>query len=348
MKVAPATDADRSAWDAYVAGVPKNLPMNRYAWKEILERAYGVTTLFLAAEDEEGQVCGVLPTYMTTGFNGTEGVFSLKGGLVANNDEAAEALVSCLESFCRERKVSSCLLTSGFVEKQTPYRPMTRNTMIMDIMASEEAQWDALRSKTRNMLRKAVAGGLVAERGFHNLDGFYDIYASLMLDKKITLLSKGLFRALAHSLGPDAELISAKKDSRIVGGVLVLFGSEVATYPWQASAPDAHDLAPNQFLIWEALKSCRERGISMLDMGECTVGGSVYLFKKNFGGRPLNVHYYESPPGYWANGRKSALANGRRLTGVVAARIASRLANNSPAWARRRVGPWIKAKGRIV
>jgi hypothetical protein len=88
VKVASTADADRHAWDAYVAGVPMNLPMNRYAWKEVLERSYGVKTLFLAAEDEDGQVCGVLPTYMTTGFNGTEGVFSLKGGLLAENDEA--------------------------------------------------------------------------------------------------------------------------------------------------------------------------------------------------------------------------------------------------------------------
>jgi predicted N-acyltransferase len=346
VNVAPATAAGRKAWDIYVDNASTNLPTNRYAWKEILERSYGVRTLFLTAEDETGRVCGVLPTYLTRGFNGTERMFSLKGGLVAESDEAAAAMVSYLESFCRERRVSSCLLTSGYVEKPTPYLSMVRNTMVMDIEPAEESQWDALRAKTRNMIRKS--GGLIAERGFQNLDRFYGLYASLMLEKKIAPLSKGLFLTLADSLGSDAELIVAKKDDKAVGGLLILFGRNVATYPWQASAPEARDLAPNQFLIWEALRSCRERGISTLDMGECTLGGSVYHFKKNFGGRPRDVHYYQSPPGYWANGRKSALAGGQRLIGAVTARIAYRLANDSPAWARKRVGPWMKAKGRIV
>lgn len=348
VKVASTADADRHAWDTYVAGVPMNLPMNRYAWKEVLERSYGVKTLFLAAEDEDGQVCGVLPTYMTTGFNGTEGVFSLKGGLLAENDEASAALVSYLEGFCRERRVSSCLLTSGYVERRTPYQSTLRNTMVMDLAEDEEAQWGALRSRSRRMIRKGTASGLVAERGFHNLHQFYDIYVALMLDKKIRVHARRFFAQVAESIGSESELIVAKKDGEVVGGIFLLFGAGIATYPWVCSRPDSLALSPNQFLLWEAIRSCLARGIFTLDMGECTIGGGVYQFKKTFGGRPRDVHYYQSPPGYWANGRKSGPATGRRLTGVVAARIASKLANSSPAWARRRVGPWMRAKGRIV
>ena len=218
--------------------------------------------------------------------------------------------------------------------------------MCMDVKETEEAQWDNLRGKTRNMIRKSHTSGLVAVRGFDNLDEFYDIYLSTMLEKKILPISKKMFGLMEKSLGPNVELITAHKNGIVVGGIIVLFGSDIATYPWQACLPEFREFAPNQFLIWEALKSCRERGIYRLDMGESTVGGSVYSFKKNFGGVPQEIYYHQKSermgqslnvPHYWS-----------RLTGKVTYQIATVMANNSPHMVRGKANVWLKSKGRIV
>ncbi len=342
-------DADKNQWDEYLLSVPNRLPMNSYAWKEILERAYGVETVFWAARDETGRICGVLPTYITSGFKGVKNIISLKGGLVAESNEIAYEMIECLDAWRGQLKNSNCLITSGSVQLNTPFDSIVRNTMVIEIYEREEDQWNSLRGKTRNMLRKAYSAGLKTERGFDNLDVFYNLYRSVMQENKVRPVSRQLFDVMQVCLGSDMELITASKNGEIVGGIILLFGTDLGVYPWQASNARTRDFATNQFLIWEAMNSCRERGVSMLDMGECVVDGSVYLFKKNFGGQPRDVYYFSSDADLAIKKGFNILTYGvQAAVGRMASKSASLIEQTSPQWVRSKVENWIKSKGRII
>ena len=348
MKVGLTTEADSRRWDVYLDSAPSTAPLNRYAWKEILERSYEVTTQFLIASNDEGAICGVLPTYATGDFVGTTRVYSLRFGLVADDDGVAKVLLSHLNDLWAESGAASALVTSGYTRRDTPLQEISKTTMMMDIAESEEAEWNSLKDKTRNMIRKGCARNMVAERGFHNLQDFYDIYCAVMLQKGIPIQSLQFFRTVVETLRAQSELIVAKRDDRVIGGLLVLFGKEVAIYPWQCSLPESQQYATNQFLLWETIKSCLQRGIPKLDMGECVEGGSVYFFKKNFGGRPQQVYYYaDEPLRRSGNGRRSKPTRARAL-GYLNSQIGLTLTQRSPLWLRRQAGPWVRARGRIL
>ena len=348
MKIRLATEADSWLWDEYLDSAPSNAPLNRYAWKEILECSYGVRTRFLIASSDGGDICGVLPTYSTGDFVGTTRVYSLRFGLVADSDDIAKVLLSHLSDLRGENGAASTLVTSGYTKRDTLLQEITKTTVVMDLAESEEAEWRSLRDKTRNMIRKGCASDLVAERGFHNIRAFYDIYCAVMLQKGIPIQSLRFFRTVVETLRAQSELIVAKRDDRVIGGLLILFGKEVAIYPWQCSLPESQQYATNQFLLWEAIKACLQRGIFKLDMGECTEGGSVYRFKKNFGGRSQDIYYYAGePPGRAGNGRRSKPARARAL-GYLNSQIGRTLSQRSPHWLRRRVGPLVRARGRIL
>lgn len=344
MKVILATDTDRERWDEYLDSKPFIAPLNRFGWKAVLERSYRVRTRFLIAANRDGEVCGVLPTYAVRGVTGVPRSYSLRFGLVANNDAVASALISELGQQCQEENIESILVTSGYTSFRTPLSVNRKTTLTMELQRTAEDEWEALRSKTRNMIRKSSANGLVVERGIHNLARFYDTYCETMLPKRIPLLNLDFFATVAEVLGDRSELIVAKKDQRVIGGIFVLFGNDIAIYPWQCSLPEFQKFAPNQLLIWEAIKSCIQRRTFRLDMGESTLGGSTYLFKKNFGGTDHDVYYYSMESSRTKSRRRSI----QQAAAFVGSRIPGVLIERSPDLVRRSVGRWMKSRGRIV
>ena len=89
--------------------------------------------------------------------------------------------------------------------------------------------------------------------------------------------------------------------------------------------------------------------MSMLDMGECVVDGSVYLFKKNFGGQPRDVYYFSSDADLATKRGFNILTYGvQAAVGRMASKSASLIEQTSPQWVRSKVENWIKSKGRII
>ena len=234
-------------------------------------------------------------------------------------------------------------MTSGYQRIDTGFQGTEKKTIMMELRRDENSVWKSFRDKTRNMIRKAQKSGLTAERGFHNLRPFYNVYASNMLKKGIAIHSFKFFEKISEKMGGDAELIVAKKNGMPIGGTLALFSKDIAIYPFQAASIDSQRFAPNDFMVWETIRSCIDRGISKLDMGESREGGNVYRFKTNFGGKPQDIHYYTIA------GKSEFSEKGQRTK-----RPRSRLSlkggilSKSPHWLARNMGAWIKSKERLI
>ena len=145
------------------------------------------------------------------------------------------------------------------------------------------------------------------------------------------------------ALGERADLLVAKRGGESVAGTVVLRTAATAMYPFQAARPDVLPLAPNPLMVWTVAKDCIARGIGLLDMGEAVEGGSIYRFKKNFGGEPVPVYYYASDA--VSVGQPTAavpqrsISLGRFRRGLLAA---------SPLALRKRAGIRRTRRGRII
>lgn len=342
MRIRLARQSDRAAWNAYLDRSGSRPPLNMYEWKDILEATYRVKTYFFVASDENGGIRGILPAYVTRSAPGKRKLFSLRFGCVGEDNDTRNRLISHAKGACLKNGIAFYSVTSGYDRIDTDLCETAKKTVFMKLPDTHEEAWKGLRDKTRNMIRKAAKSGITAERGFRYLKDFYNIYAANMVDKGVPIHSFAFFRNVAEKIGDRAELIVAKNSGCVIGGILVLFSRSTAIYPFQASLRGFWKSAPNDLLVWETIKSCIQREVYRLDMGESAEGGGTFKFKTNFGGRPRDIFYYTAGSDDKSRRQRNTARN--RSIASVRDNLLSRL----PFSLKKNVGLWRKKRGRII
>jgi hypothetical protein len=104
--VVVATCSDAAAWDAFVQQQPDASGYHLWGWKAIFEGVFGHRTEYLAAR-RDGRLVGVLPLVLFESAIFGRFVVSLPfvnyGGVVADDDQAAAALVARAGEITRPR-----------------------------------------------------------------------------------------------------------------------------------------------------------------------------------------------------------------------------------------------------
>jgi len=88
IAVRPLAAADEAAWDTYVLAQPGSHFAQRTAWRTLTREFFGVEARWSLARDAAGRIVGALPL-----FRGKDALFSAPGGLLAEDDVAATALL---------------------------------------------------------------------------------------------------------------------------------------------------------------------------------------------------------------------------------------------------------------
>lgn len=292
MPVLKATDEQKDEWNRFSNTMTGSLPLNRYEWRNILRDSYDIEPLFVYSVDESDQMRGIAATYVTEDIYGRKNIFSTRYGLLAADDDCLAEIMHFLKDYCVTNGIKRQQFTTGESFLNLTRFSSQRKTMQLPISETVDRTWDALKSKTRNMVRKAINEGLKVEEGKEHIHRFYEIYVDSMLGLNVPMHSKLFFVNVMKEFGDDAELSVVYRDGKALAGMITLFGLSTASYPWQASLSGMNKYAPNQLLLWQTMKSCAERKISVLDMGESVENEPVYVFKRNFGGNPVPVHYF--------------------------------------------------------
>lgn len=287
-----AGESDENIWDEFADASGVN-PLNRFFWKRVLEKAYGVRTDFSLCAGADGRLSGILAAYTIRDWKGVPAFFSIRHGL-AGDSRSRQALIA---RFVAEASSSAArrVLVASVEKTECGLSEHIRKTIELRLGSDEQAVWMSLKDKTRNLIRKAEKNSVSIARGTGYLDAFYRIYVSVMRGNGVIPHSRRFFRSLFVESAGRAELIVALKAGVVLGGMVLVKGVTRAVYPFQASVREGMKLAANQFLIWEAMKECARKGISVLDMGESREQDEVYSFKINFGGVPSDIFYYSLP-----------------------------------------------------
>jgi hypothetical protein len=131
--------------------------------------------------------------------------------------------------------------------------------------------WDELPSNARQGVRKAQRMGATAgAESADSLDEFHRLHVGLRATK-FHMLAQPLeyFTALGREFGAgDLALISARSDSELVAGVVLLKWGDVAYYKFNASRVDGMKMHANDLCMWTAINYAKEEwGCSTLDLG---------------------------------------------------------------------------------
>jgi FemAB-related protein (PEP-CTERM system-associated) len=291
-------DADRARWDAFVLATPHATFFHRAAWREVIESVFGHRTMFLFAE-RAGRIVGVLPLARQKSMLFGDALISLPfcvyGGVVAVDDEAANALLEAAETRATGLGVGhlECRNTS-------PLTVGTRDgwsttdlyvTFRKEIGSDHDANMLAIPRKQRAMVRKGIKAGLVGAID-DDLDRFFALYADNVHRHGTPAQSRRYFEVLKGSFGDDCQVLTVTTpQGAAVSSVLSFrFRDEILPY-YAGDAVASRETAANDFKYWELMRRSADAGCTLFDYGRSKVGTGPYDFKRNWGFTPQPLAY---------------------------------------------------------
>jgi len=283
-------------WDEYVNKSPLGTFYHLTAWKEVIEKTFGLKSLYLTAVSDADQIEGIFPMFLMKDIFGRKYLVSNPSsnyaGLCTDNKEtginlmnrAQEIAVDCKAQYLEMRQMADEIFDlptkKDFV------------TMFLKLHGNEELVWkNSLEAKTRNQIRKAEKADLTVDLGSKYLDDFYRVLSVNFRDLGTPIYPKEFFRNILEGFKGLSDLIVVKYQNKVIGGMLFICYKKVFSDPWASSLKEYNRLCANNMLYWEAIKYACRNGFEYFDFGRSTVDSGTYNFKKQWGAEPVQLNY---------------------------------------------------------
>ncbi len=324
--VRAARDADRAAWDRFVAALPSADPLQAWAWGEVA-RTGGERPDRIIATNPDGAIRGVAQVLVRDATAGRRVLYVPHGpawdASAPDGDTVLDALIDGLRVRGREER--------GIVVKVDPRATaavpgarlravlrgrrlrraradlQARTTRIVDLRPGAEAVFAGLEKDTRNLVRRSGREG-VRTRVVRNADeaayaAFARLLAATGARANFRVRPLDALRTIARGFAPsgDAYLVLADLDDEPIAGCLALATGPRAFYLYAASRRDGPRLkhANGAYAaLWACIEALAGDGRETLDLWGIVEPGDetadpgwagFSLFKRGFGGAPL-VH----------------------------------------------------------
>jgi FemAB-related protein (PEP-CTERM system-associated) len=299
-----ATETERAPWDDYVearlarrtadAHASDVTGYHSWSWRGVFARSFGHDSVYLIARRQgQSAIEGILPlTEIRSRLFGrslTSLPFVNYGGVVADSDEAAQALVAEAIRLARSRACRHVELRH--IDRRFGDLPCKEHKVTMRL-ALQAGMWDRLDRKVRNQVRKAEKSGLVAVRGGSELLGeFYRVFARNMRDLGTPVYGRRFFAEVLAAFPDRARLVVVRLKDRPVAAALTYRTGGTIEVPWASSVRDYNSLCPNHLLYWTVMEAAVAEGGVLLDFGRSTPDEGTYNFKAQWGAKAVPLHW---------------------------------------------------------
>jgi FemAB-related protein (PEP-CTERM system-associated) len=286
-------EGDYSRWDSFVRQSDKGTFFHLSGWKLVLERAFNYNTYYLYTE-QAGEITGVLPLghikSLLFGNTLISVPFCVYGGILAVNDDAASALRRKAIELAEKLGVDALELKNRVPSDSGWPVKNLYVTFRKEISADAEENLKAIPRKQRAMVRKGINAGLCGEFS-SDADRFFRVYSESVRNLGTPVMPAKYFRILQEVFGSACDVLMITHEGQDIAGVMSFYYKDEVLPYYGGSIPLARNLKGNDFMYWELMRQCGERGIRIFDYGRSKVGAGSYSFKKNWGFTPEPLHY---------------------------------------------------------
>ncbi len=202
--------------------------------------------------------------------------------------------------------ISKLLFHSGSGLKKFSFRGVRKpfaneHSLVIDLSLPEEELLKQMREKGRYNLKLAERNRVTVQRfddtaamgGRFAFDEFYKLLAKTAGKQGFRAHPKSFYETLLGFLGPKkmASLFVAQHEGKIVGGVLIIWYGDTATYYYGASSYANRALQAPYLLHFMVIREAKQRGLKYYDFFGTSPPDNpshhlagVTEFKKKFGG----------------------------------------------------------------
>ena len=300
---------DAARWDAYVRSRPESHFGQRAAWRALTESTFPVRSCYSLAE-RGGTIVGVLPL-----FAKEHELFSAPGGLLADDDAAAEALLAPARERVKREKLRWLELRDQRVRWPGLATSTEHLTLELALEPTVDQQWKAFDAKLRNQIRKGEKSSFGLRWGREHVGDFHRVLLENLRDLGTPVRGADYFRRALAALDDDADLLVLDLDGAPVGTMFTVVQGSRMTDPWASSLRRVLARCPNHVLYWAALRRAIELGLTRFDFGRSQRGAGTWSFKTQWGAEPVQLYYQ------YALGTAAAVPTLEAQKGALAAAV---------------------------
>lgn len=290
------TDSESSVWDSFVQSCHDATPYHLFKWKMVIAKSFGHNCYYLSAVNNNGEWQAVLPlVHMHSKLFGNFLIsvpFVNYGGILYKGDAAAGILLEEAEGLRRSLGATHVELRhAGRCFDSIPAKHH-KVTMLLDLAADVDSQWNTFNAKLRNQIRKAQKSGLQFVSGHLDLlDSFYEVFAYNMRDLGTPVYAKSFFQNILEAFPESTRIFAVYHNREVIAAGLGSWFRKTLEIPWASSINEYKIFCPNNMLYWEAIQFAIRNGFSQFDFGRSTLNEGTYNFKRQWGARPVQLYW---------------------------------------------------------
>lgn len=334
------TAPERAAWDAYVRAAPGGLPLHLSGWRDVLHATYGYETDYLMAWADDA-VVGVLPLFFVPSRLTGRRAMTLPGGLCAESEDAAAALLARGWQTAVSRDARRLVLQD--TRRAWPDAGQTHEQHVFwlcELPETADGLWRALDGNIRRQVRIARRNELRAQidRTGDLLDPFYDVFSRFVHQAGTPVFGRDFLAHVIDVFPGGFNIVVVWQGQRPIAGYFQLEMGETVYGMWGAALPDTLSLRPVYLAIWEMLADAIEQGFAYLDMGRSPAASNASKFKGQWGGVSRPVYQQIWQPGSAEAGQSVT----HQLQSDGKFHLFTQLWPRLPLGWSRRLGPWLR------
>ncbi len=269
---------------------------HRPAWLKAVEAGTGQKACGFVTQ-QMGVITGWLPlTDAHSALFGRAMVssgFGVGGGILAETQEATQALAGAAQYHAIRNSVASVELRGGVVPNGWNGVSDKHAGFIAELAEDDEAQLLAIPRKARAEVRKGLKGELDIRIGRSDSDlaAHYAVYSESVRNLGTPVFPKALFKAMIEGFPSSADILTVYSGDEPVSSVLSFYHEGAVMPFWGGGTFAARSLRANELMYYKLMCHSRSLGMSHFDFGRSKTGSGPYNFKKNWGFEPAPLTY---------------------------------------------------------
>ena len=298
--IGPAASSKRAAWDEFVAAQGGSF-YHLYDWKDVNEQCLGHHCEYLASQDAEGAITGVLPLVLVKsrifGRILCSMPFMNYGGPVAATPQAADELI-------RHAMLRTEALDADYLELRCPVALETtmavstrKISMIVPLVEDADALFNSFSQKHRKNIRRAQKNNLEVRKG--GLDLLDNFFATLELSWRslgTPMYSRSYFERILKTFPDNTSIYSCDLAGKPVAVAMIGHFNGVVEGMWAGARQELRHLDANYVLYWEMLRDACQAGHKLFHLGRSTSHSGAEQFKSKWNAEVRQLYWYFHRP----------------------------------------------------
>lgn len=281
--------------EGFVAEAGASL-FHRPAWLRGVAVGSGQRAAGLVAE-RMGVLTGWLPlTEVRSALFGKALVssgFGVGGGILADGDDAAQALAEGAQGHARRAGFAGIELRGGAIPAGWDSWSDKHCGFERALAADDVAELTAIPRKARAEVRKGLGFGhrVTVGRGRDDLAAHYACYSASVRNLGTPVFPRALFRAMLEAFPDTSDILTVWQGETPLASVLSFYHGAAVMPFWGGGVFAARGARANEVMYYELMLHARRQGMQRFDFGRSKTGSGPFAFKKNWGFVPQPLTY---------------------------------------------------------